>query len=234
MNIICTIADKKYLKYASRLHSSVRACGWREEFVIMTTDDDVYANCTVRKVRRDYESENLKDDRWLQFEFPKYFNKDDRILYLDADMMCLKGCDLDFMFDHELLVSTVPSVPYDVTGEIPILSKLLSMTVEFKYIMSPCVVTVGSRESDELFRRCRDAREMAESHGRGTLFAFNYACLLWNEFHPSLFPKSKVVYTTDITMKNKFNQPWFVHYGGKVGKRYWESEYNGADLGYME
>lgn len=233
MNIIVTIADRNYLKYASRLHASVRASGWRGEFCILTTEDDIYCNCTVKHIERICGGTTFDDDRWLQFEVLDHFEEGDRILYLDADMISLPDCDFDFMFDHDLLLSMLPIYEYDVTNELPDMTIEIGHEVEFKYIMAPAVFTVGDRLAVELFEKAIESIPISDRYGRGSLFALNIAAYNMRGFNPMLFPNDKVVYSVDINLGNKFEFPWFVHYGGGCGKQQWEEEYGGKDLGYM-
>lgn len=233
MNRVVTIADKAYHKFAHRLHASVRDAGWRGNFTVVTTDDDFYCNCDIVRVDREIRPNILNDNRWLQFELLDFFDEGDRILYLDADMIALEDCDFDFMFENDFLLSTVPVELLDVTNELPDMTAVLGFEVEFKYIMSPAVFTVGDKRAHNLLRGAIQAIPYSEKYRRGSLFAFNISAYQTEGFDPTIFPKEKVVYSVDINLGHKFDYPWFVHYGGNIGRKQWDEEYGGKDLGYL-
>jgi len=233
MNKIVTIADKNYLKFVNRLHSSLRDCGWRGDFTVVTTDDDFYCNCNIVQVERKIKTKHFDDNRWLKFDLYRMFDEGDRILFLDADMVCFPACDFDFFFDHEFMLSALPVDEYDVTKQTRRTSEMLGYEIDLTYILGPFVFTMGDPQVKNLLEKAKIFIGEAEKHSGGTMFALNYAINTMDDFYPLTFPHSKIVYTVDVINGKFFDSPWFSHFGGKRGREFWEREMNGEDLGYM-
>lgn len=222
MNIICTISSKNYLKYTHRLIYSIRDTGWDGKIVVLSCDD-IYCNCEVKKIKEHFKTDLIQDSRWVQFDLMDYFEDGDKIMYLDSDMLCLKKCDLNELFEYELLCSVVYH-DKKVGAELPKLSEILKREIDFKYIQSPFVCEVNEK-TRSFFDLCKITSYVSEALKFGSLFAFNLAAHRCVEFDPDIFPRNKVIYTVDMMSGKRYRSPWFVHYGGKKGFELWLREY---------
>lgn len=229
-NIICTISSKNYIHYTQRLCGSLRGCGWRGEIVVLSPDQ-VYCNERVEVVKFKLKTRvpTLMDPRWLQFELEKYFNRGDRVCYLDSDMLCLPKCDFNRLFSGNGIVMPTLGMELDTTKELPLLSKLVRYPVTSKYIESPFTFTVGDDLASRIFNKARGLVTVANQYRRGTIFCFNLAIhklkLKPDDF--DLLPSNIVHYAIDNANGMHVDEVvnWFIHYGGRVGKQLWHKHF---------
>jgi hypothetical protein len=228
--VICTISSKNYIQYTQRLCGSLRGCGWRDEIVVLSPDR-VYCNEQVKVVNLRLKSTvpTLMDPRWLQFELEQYFNPGDRVCYLDSDMLCMPKCDFKKLFSGDRIVMPTLGWELDTTGELPLLSSLVKYAVTSKYIESPFAFTVGDETASRIFAKAREVIPIANKNRRGTIFCFNLAIhklkLKPQDF--VLLPDYTVYYAVDDAHGRQIdeNVNWFIHYGGRVGKKLWRKHF---------
>lgn len=240
--IICTITDFGYQKYTQKLIDTIRKSGWREEIVVFNTDDkDLYFNCRMIKIKPNVTTRWFDDGRWIKMELPNHFELGDKICFLDSDMIAFPWVDWEDIFDGDLSYAELKPDD-DMDNESGRIRNVYGdINLDSRYLASPAMMTVTEEMREFYSGVGRLASFASNEQVGGTLLALNLAL----NARPSikkrarLLPRAKIVYTVDVRGNQKnympFEKPWFFHYGGSDGKKYWHQEHELAlDLGYLK
>jgi hypothetical protein len=207
-DILCTIADSKYGKYAKQLIKSARDTGFDGEVKIIEPHR-----------RRFNPPTRFEDTRWMQFSLDNYFRYNDRVLYMDADCVFHESFPWDSIFDNEFACSVMP----DWANEIMVINHLSGVQVKHKYIGTPLVFR-KSPGTDKFFRLCRALIYASAYYGRGSMVPFNVACQFLNKPN-NIIAEGKIRYSMDIDNDVPEQNMWITHFAGGRGKEQWNKFY---------
>lgn len=208
VDILCTVANFEYMKYAERLIESARDTGFEGRAEIIPAYNLRYLPAT-----------RYSDDRWMQFELDSHFKFNDRILYLDADCVIHKSFPWGTIFDHEFACSVMP----DWADEMKIINGISGYNFKEKFVGTPFAFR-KTKGTNRFFQLCRALIFASAHYGRGTMVPFNVACHFINQ--PShIFPGDKTLYPVDIDNGVPENGKWLTHFAGGRGKEIWEEMY---------
>ena len=207
-DILCTIADSKYNKYATQLIRSARKTGFDGEVRIIEPHRSRFNPPT-----------RFEDVRWAQFDLDSYFRYNDRILYMDADCVFHTSFPWATIFDYQFACSVMP----DWVNELMIINHLTGAQAAHKYVGTPLVFR-KSPGTDKFFKLCRALIYASAYYGRGTMVPFNAACNFFNK-PITIIAEGKIRYSNDIDDNKLDTGMWATHFAGGHGKEQWEKFY---------
>jgi len=224
MKAVVTITSRNYLLYTHRLICSIREAEWRGKIIVFTPDESIKLNCEMRYIRKPVvqASQRLNDARWLKAEILNTFSNGDHIIYSDSDGILLRG--FERLFDYRFGATWVK---HDPTGELNEMKSLLpGKKINGKCSDSLLVINV-SDFAKTFFAAWRAAMWESARRARGTMFAFNLACVL-SGYKPDQIPREWVYFTVDQKEKQGMAHDVIsFQYGGKRGKENWKKDNEG-------